>query len=375
MKKNIGILILAINLCFATLYGQTDLKGKVGVSKTLAIKGAKAADRSYKFIKFSYKTDDPDLSAKSLDSAAVFLDIASVYMDSSIICASDSELIAVNLANLSLQFAKQTSEMVAAMKQQNFTLRGSSGMETSIMCANVVSDAYHASMYFRGELKKKEQAPPTKKDSLPKIITKLDVDQTVFTMLIKDLEAKITANQTQINKLNTELAKTKEAAKTKKVKGQIQKLETENLTYNQKISDSKLKLTEINKQIEQRDKSGITSSKTENEPTKGLHFESLDEWNKHLILDQDLPPTLLYQVQVGVYKNKVLYEIFKGLTPVYGKTTPSGVSYSIGMFEKFDDANQAKDYVKSIGLADAFVVAYNNKKRVDLNQAKKLEKK
>jgi len=92
-------------------------------------------------------------------------------------------------------------------------------------------------------------------------------------------------------------------------------------------------------------------------------------------MDTELPPALVYQVQVGVYKNKVLYEIFRGLTPVYGKTTPQGISFAIGIFEKFADANQAKEYVKSIGLQDAFVVAYNNKKKINTADAQKLEKK
>ena len=92
-------------------------------------------------------------------------------------------------------------------------------------------------------------------------------------------------------------------------------------------------------------------------------------------MDAAVPENLHYQVQVGVYKNEILYQIFKGLTPVYGTNTSAGTSYAIGMFEKLNDATQAKEYVKSIGLNDAFVIAYYNKKRISTEEAQKLENK
>jgi hypothetical protein len=199
------------------------------------------------------------------------------------------------------------------------------------------------------------------------------VDQTLFTMLNKELEEKIAANKAELEKLNAELAKTKDALKVNKLKAQIGKIQKVQKELETKDTDTKTKLTDINKKIEDRDKSGKVAE--EPPPARGLHYEGLEEWNKHLILDQELPPDLLYQVQVGVYKNKVLYEIFKGLTPVYGKTTPQGISYSIGMFSTFADASQAKEYAKSIGLNDAFVVAYYNRKKISAAEAQKLEKK
>ena len=101
-----------------------------------------------------------------------------------------------------------------------------------------------------------------------------------------------------------------------------------------------------------------------------------DEWDKEIQLDAELPMGLVYQVQIGYYKKLNVGEIFRGLTPIMGRTMPGGgISYSIGMFEKIADAQQAKAYVKSIGLADAFVVASYDRKKITLPEAAKLEKK
>jgi hypothetical protein len=50
------------------------------------------------------------------------------------------------------------------------------------------------------------------------------------------------------------------------------------------------------------------------------------------------------------------------------------VRYSVGAFPKFDYAKQAKMHVVNIGLKDAFIVAYFNGKRVNINEALKLER-
>lgn len=360
-------------MLFSFSKAQPLLKGKPGVSKQYAILSARYADRSYKFAKLSYLVSEPKLADLSLDSARFFIDQAMLAMDSAIALANDSDLIALNLADISLQYSNEALMFIDKSINSNGDLRVEYSKDAVMQSANAVADAYHASMYFRGELKKKEAAPVKKDSIVNKVISKLDVDQTLFTMLIKDLEQKIISNKAEIQKLNAELSKTKDAAKSSKIKGNVKKLEKDNVQLEAKSSETKTKLESINSQIAERDKSGIAP--VEPSLAKGLHFETLDEWNKHLILDAELPANLIYQVQVGVYKKKVLYEIFKGLTPVYGKTTPQGISYAIGIFKKVSDARQAKEYITSIGLRNAFIVVYYNNKRITTAEAAKLEKK
>lgn len=357
---------------FFPLFAQPSLKGKPGISKKYAIESARFADRSYKFSKLAYSVTENTLAVASLDSAKLFIVESIASIDSAIAFANDSDLYAIDLANVSRKHAGNAQQAIEKALQSQGANRNRLAKDATFLSANAVTDAYHASFYFRGKIEKK--APSAKKEeAAEKIITRLDVDQTLFGMLNKELEEKIAANKTALDKLKADLEKAKEAAKKTKLKTQITKLEKEQTALETKNNETKIKLDEINSKIAERDKSGKIAE--EPPPAKGLHYEALEEWNRHLILDQEPPANLFYQVQVGVYKNRVLYEIFKGLTPVYGKTTPQGVSYAIGMFSTFSDASQAKDYVKGIGLNDAFVVAFYNKKKISTAEAMKLEKK
>jgi hypothetical protein len=371
IRTHIFLIFLALLAIRPQFVAQPSLKGKPGISKQYAIKSARYADRSYKFAKLAYSVDEIPLAQSSLDSARFFILGSIMSMDSAIYYANDSDLMALDLANVSKRFSRKAEKKIELARQNKGSARDELARDACLLSANATADAYHASFYFRGKLEKKEE--PKKEEPKEKIITKLDVDQTLFIMLDKELGEKIAGHKAELEKLNTELTKTKDAAKVGKLKAQIAKLQKEQKELETKDAETKTKLTDINRKIEDRDKSGKVAE--EPPPAKGLHYEGLEEWNKHLILDQELPPDLLYQVQVGVYKNKVLYEIFKGLTPVYGKTTPQGISYSIGMFERFADAAQAKEYVKGIGLNDAFVVAYYNRKKISTAEAQKLEKK
>ena len=82
---------------------------------------------------------------------------------------------------------------------------------------------------------------------------------------------------------------------------------------------------------------------------------------------------IVYRVQIGVYKNPVSVDVFKGLTPVYEEVFTGGVKYSAGAFTHFMDAQHAKEYIKTMGLTDSFVVAYYNGKRVTIEEAKGFE--
>ena len=142
-----------------------------------------------------------------------------------------------------------------------------------------------------------------------------------------------------------------------------------------KNNDALAKLLTINTLIENRDEA-ITNNKTQKDTifSKSIAKKN-DEWNNPIKSDIDIPEFLVYQVQLGVFKNAVPIEEFKGFTPIYSKKTEKGVSYSTGLFEKLADAKEAKNTIQSMGLTDAFIVAYYNKKKITFAEAMKLEKK
>jgi len=84
---------------------------------------------------------------------------------------------------------------------------------------------------------------------------------------------------------------------------------------------------------------------------------------------------VLYKVQVGFFmSDSPGISVFKGLSPVFQEKTPIGMKYSVGSFSNYELASIGKTFVRSLGLGDAFIVAYYNGKRVPIIEAQSHEK-
>jgi len=95
-----------------------------------------------------------------------------------------------------------------------------------------------------------------------------------------------------------------------------------------------------------------------------------------IIIDPEVPPGLIYRIQIAVFRNPVATAYFKGITPVYGFKVAGTdkTNYYAGMFRRSTDANKALAAVKAKGFRDAFVVALLGNKRVSSDRAAILEK-
>ncbi|MGQ9620736.1 MAG: hypothetical protein ACUVTX_07120, partial [Bacteroidales bacterium] len=93
-------------------------------------------------------------------------------------------------------------------------------------------------------------------------------------------------------------------------------------------------------------------------------------------LNPDIPPGLIYRIQVAIFRNPVSPSYFKGLTPLQAfRNTGSDLTvYYAGMFRRAADALAALLKVRALGFKDAFVVALMDKKQVTMERAKMLEK-
>lgn len=91
--------------------------------------------------------------------------------------------------------------------------------------------------------------------------------------------------------------------------------------------------------------------------------------NKPIPIDEKIQDGLVFKVQIGAFKQPLPNGTFKGLTPIIAQSTPSGyLRYMAGNFEKYEGANAVKNDLKNLGYNDAFVVAYFNGVRVNLNE-------
>lgn len=105
---------------------------------------------------------------------------------------------------------------------------------------------------------------------------------------------------------------------------------------------------------------------------EGLEVKSNNAYtnSKPIPIDEKIPDGLVFKVQIGAFKAPLPNNTFKGLSPVIGQTTPNGyIRYMAGNFEKYESANAVKNDLRNLGYSDAFVVAYYNGQRINLNEA------
>jgi len=84
-----------------------------------------------------------------------------------------------------------------------------------------------------------------------------------------------------------------------------------------------------------------------------------------------LPSGVIFKVQIGAFRNAIRQDAFKGIKPITGESTGTGLTrYSAGAFDNFAEADFAKDEIRGIGYNDAFVVAYRNGERISVGAAR-----
>jgi hypothetical protein len=82
---------------------------------------------------------------------------------------------------------------------------------------------------------------------------------------------------------------------------------------------------------------------------------------------------LFYTVQVGVYSKPVTSSSLFDISPLNSDLLSNGlIKYSSGIFDDIKVAEQWKENVKAKGVSDAFVTAYNNGKRISLDEAERI---
>lgn len=351
------------------------------VPKELAIKSAQMAHKSLEFNQKCYFFAAHEGFSQNIDTALFFLRRSISLLDSVLLFANDSNLTAINLAksarNNSIDAYRALKSIhVSDLKQSKAFLK-----KAMYYTENATVDAYHSSLYLMDKVKTENKAVENVKEPEIKVtekkITKLDIDQSLFTILKEDISQKKTENSNEIVKLTDELFNAKDPVTQTKLKKQLKELEAQKTNLETKQNQADQKLTAINTLIEKREQK-ITPARYQEDSLRVASFTKpiiTDEWNKQIKSNTELPDGLIYQVQLGVFKSDVLAETFKGLTPIYTTNTDKGVCYSIGLFEKFNDAKEAKNNIKEMGLTDAFVVAYFKKKKITLAEAAKLEKK
>lgn len=377
--KQFWLLFLIVFAFKSKLYCQGNSIKEPGIPKKLMIECAQIAHGGHLDCKLAVFSKQPEQIDRYLDSAIMSLNTIFQKIDSVFAIASPSDTLALLYAERAKKFAiKSQHQINTGINAQDLNVKKNMAEKCLYTLSNVTTDAYNSSLYFNQmpikKIEKQEESnvlkPTTKKE-----ITKLDIDQTLFTLLKEEINTKLESNNSTIEKLNKELkSPALKPAEKEKIENQIKKLNQENLSLSTKNSNTDTKLKSINELIENRDKGKTVIANEEKTIFSKSKAINNEEWNKPIKSDNELPEGLIYQVQLGVFKKPVVPEKFKGLTPIYQKQTEEGVKYTTGMFETLSDVQEAKKYILSLGFTDAFITAYYNRKKISIAEASKIEK-
>ncbi|MFT5148726.1 MAG: hypothetical protein ACI86P_001408, partial [Flavobacteriales bacterium] len=90
-------------------------------------------------------------------------------------------------------------------------------------------------------------------------------------------------------------------------------------------------------------------------------------------VDLVMPEGIVYQVQVGAYRQPIPQDLFKGFAPIMGQKIQSGITrYKVGLFTSHSNATTARDEIRSLGYTDAFVVVFNGGEKISIAEAQVL---
>ena len=325
-KQAIFCLVIALCMPFGA-FGQSNDKNNMVLSKQLAINGAQFANYSYTYSKKAYGLNNLSAIQRNVDTAIYLIKEAITSLDSAILLASDSALLGIEFANAAKKNARSAyRNLISCKKYERREDKQALAENATLLSANAVVDAYHASFYFKDEtitkVVPKEARVP--KDSMPKQITKLDIDQALFALLDEELIEKEEKNKRDLDKLESKLKTERDSSKKKLLKLEISKLTKEEAAVEKRDMETKEKLGQINSELEKRKKN--KSSDSIPEMNAFAKSRPADDWSRQVLPESELPLGLVFQVQIGVYKNPVTAETFKGITPIFSKSTPLGIS-------------------------------------------------
>ncbi len=132
--------------------------------------------------------------------------------------------------------------------------------------------------------------------------------------------------------------------------------------------------TSVRKARNSESNSNLTTNNFTQENTSENNSQGYDETTDKVSLDPiDLSNIegVIYTVQVGAYSTPPTTGPVVNIKPLYVDVTNNGLNrYTTGKFSTLEQAGFSKDLMVDVGIADAFITAYKNGKRITISQAK-----
>lgn len=213
------------------------------------------------------------------------------------------------------------------------------------------------------------------KSKKAKHATRLDVDYALFSLLKEDLKRKVASNRNQTKDYYNQYKKASGKKRRAEIKATIAETKIQKEELLAKSRETKAKLKQIQKLLNENRKKAVESGNSVFAKSvytvDTVKQSTVDAATTNAIIENpQLPSGLIYKIQIGVYRNKISKDIFKGLSPLSSQSFPGGIKYYVGAFRHYTDARNAKKYIKTMGLTDAFIVAFYNGERVVVKEAR-----
>lgn len=111
------------------------------------------------------------------------------------------------------------------------------------------------------------------------------------------------------------------------------------------------------------------------EPVRAFDYSFMILPEGRFAEDNTLPSGLVYQIQLFSSSKQATVDKLKGVSPVFWRRSASlKFTYYAGLFRSYKDVLSNLNKVKKAGFKNAFIVAFNDGKLINVSTARKLEK-
>lgn len=242
--------------------------------------------------------------------------------------------------------------------------------------ASASIDAYHVSLLLAGEegdaSGKKAKEFHARMDSLEKKrrgradpskdAERLEMDRKNLKRLRDDYQGRLQGMREKLNELDRQEVD----------QAKLDSMQEEKRILNLKLEDTEAQMETIDRILQEKlfEKIGLDTSEVSEDAEFQVNRHGYYD-DKELPIDEPQPEGLIFRVQIGYYtKGNRPVDKLKGLYPLWGeRVSDKYIRYCVGKFREYSEADKAKRYLRDEGVEDAFVVAYDDGKKIPVVEA------
>ncbi len=342
-------------------------------AKNSAIAAARYAQEGYYYTKFTTYISAVDSSRMFADTALFFVKRSLMLADTALFYAPAINYPAVDYLNIGRTKTVEADRVIR--EYYPMTAIGSHnifGREAALNLSNSVMDFYNASLLLNAE----SNAPNSEEkryEVLPFAdeVTRLETDETAFQMASNALEEELTELDVLAVSIQTKINSASDQKTRFALRQNLDKVDKMMAQSTSRLKDTSLRIEEIRQLL---NKKHLDDVKNVEEPEHLSYFETSGTQEK-IEMDKKVPDGLVYKIQLGYYPSDVDIENFHGLFPISGETVRKDLArFYAGLFYSYKDADVGNDYVRNNAIANAFIVPFNNGKKISISTAVEMER-